>query len=89
MAQQLGTTMGRSFIVENRAGGFGGIVGANAVAKAASDGYTLLLTASIHAVTPFLQKAVPYDVVKDFTPISLVAFGPLLVSTTPKYRPIR
>lgn len=43
-----------------------------------------MLTASIYVVTPLLQKDVPYDVVKDFTPISLVASGPLLVSTTPK-----
>jgi len=69
--------------VENRAGGVGGIVGANYVAKAAADGYTLMLTASIHVVTPFLRKTMPYDVVADFTPITLVAAGPLLVSTTP------
>jgi tripartite-type tricarboxylate transporter receptor subunit TctC len=84
MAQEFSEKLGQNFIVENRAGGFGGIVGANYVAKSPADGYTLLLTASIHVVTPLLQKDVPYDVVKDFTPISLVAAGPLLVSTTPK-----
>lgn len=82
LAQKLNESFGQSFIVENRAGGAGGIVGANYVAKAAPDGYTLMLTASIHVVTPFLHKAVPYDVVTDFTPISLVASGPLIVSTT-------
>lgn len=82
LAQKLNESFGQSFIVENRAGGAGGIVGANYVAKAAPDGYTLMLTASIHVVTPFLHKAVPYDVVTDFTPISLVAGGPLIVSTT-------
>jgi len=82
LAQKLIESFGQSFIVENRAGGAGGIVGANYVAKAAPDGYTLMLTASIHVVTPFLHKAVPYDVVTDFTPISLVAGGPLIVSTT-------
>jgi tripartite-type tricarboxylate transporter receptor subunit TctC len=85
IAQELNVATGQNFVVENRAGGFGGIVGANFVAKSPADGYTLLLTASIHVVTPFLQKDVPYDVVKDFTPISLVASGPLLVSTTPKF----
>jgi tripartite-type tricarboxylate transporter receptor subunit TctC len=84
MAQEFSEKLGQNFIVENRAGGFGGIVGANYVARSPADGYTLLLTASIHVVTPLLQKDVPYDVVKDFTPISLVASGPLLVSTTPK-----
>ncbi|ARP98548.1 Bug family tripartite tricarboxylate transporter substrate binding protein [Pseudorhodoplanes sinuspersici] len=84
LAQALHNSLGQPVIVENRAGGAGGIVGANTVAKSSPDGYTLLLTASIHVVTPFLHKKVPYDVVKDFTPISLVAAGPLVVSTSPK-----
>jgi tripartite-type tricarboxylate transporter receptor subunit TctC len=83
VAQSLAERLGQSVIVENRAGGAGGIVGANYVAKAAPDGYTLLLTASIHVITPFLAKSMPYDVVKDFTPISLIAAGPLIVSTAP------
>ena len=83
LAQKLAETLGQSVIVENRAGGAGGIVGANYVAKAAPDGYTLMLTASIHVITPFLAKTMPYDVVKDFAPISLVAAGPLIVSTAP------
>jgi tripartite-type tricarboxylate transporter receptor subunit TctC len=83
LAARLTESLGQGFIVENRAGGVGGIVGANYVAKASADGYTLMLTASIHVVTPFLRKTMPYDVVTDFTPITLVASGPLLVSTTP------
>jgi tripartite-type tricarboxylate transporter receptor subunit TctC len=83
IVQKLNESMGQSFIVENRAGGAGGTVGANAVAKAAPDGYTLMLTASIHIITPFLHKNIPYDAVKDFAPVSLVAAGPLLVSTAP------
>jgi tripartite-type tricarboxylate transporter receptor subunit TctC len=83
LAQKLQEALGVSVIVENRAGGAGGLVGANTVAKAAPDGYTLLLQASIHVVSPFLFKNVPYDVVKDFTPITLVAAGPLIVSTSP------
>jgi tripartite-type tricarboxylate transporter receptor subunit TctC len=83
LAQKLGQSLGGSFIVENRAGGAGGTVGASFVAKATPDGYTLMLTASIHVTTPFLFKNVPYDVVKDFTPITLVAAGPLIVSTAP------
>jgi tripartite-type tricarboxylate transporter receptor subunit TctC len=80
---KLNETVGQHFIVENRAGGASGTVGANAVAKAAPDGYTLLLTASVHVINPFLYKSVPYDVVNDFTPVSLLADGPLLVTTTP------
>jgi tripartite-type tricarboxylate transporter receptor subunit TctC len=83
LVQKLNESMGQSFIVENRAGGAGGAVGANVVAKAAPDGYTLMLTASIHIITPFLNSKIPYDAVKDFAPVSLVASGPLIVSTTP------
>src|SRR5207247_10004032 len=81
LVQKLNEIPGYSFIVENRAGGAGGNVGSNTVAKASPDGYTLLLSASIHVINPFLFKNVPYDVVTDFTPISLLAVGPLIVST--------
>jgi tripartite-type tricarboxylate transporter receptor subunit TctC len=83
VAQRLTEVMGQGFIVENRGGGAGGIVGANYVVKSAPDGYTLMLTASIHVVTPLLHKSIPYDVAKDFSPITLVAAGPLIVSTAP------
>jgi tripartite-type tricarboxylate transporter receptor subunit TctC len=83
LVQKLNETVGQNFIVENRAGGASGTVGANAVAKAASDGYTLMVSASVHVINPFLYKNVPYDVVTDFTPVSLLADGPLIVSTTP------
>src|SRR3954464_9088830 len=83
IVQKLNESMGANFIVENRAGGAGGAVGANSVAKAAPDGYTLMLTASIHIITPFLNSKIPYDAIKDFAPVSLLAAGPLLVSTAP------
>jgi len=83
VVQKLNETMGQHFIVENRAGGASGIVGANTVAKAAPDGYTLLVSASVHVINPLLYKSVPYDVVRDFTPVTLLAEGPLIVSTTP------
>ena len=83
LVDKLNRTVGPHFIVENRAGGASGNVGANVVAKAAPDGYTLLLTASLHVVNPFLYKNMPFDVVKDFTPVTLIAAGPLIVSTTP------
>jgi len=83
IVDRLNQTLASHFIVENRAGGASGNVGANVVAKADADGYTLLLTASLHVVNPFLYKSVPFDVVKDFTPVTLIAKGPLIVSTTP------
>src|SRR6202034_197798 len=79
IVDQLNQTVGPHFIVENRAGGASGNVGANVVAKADPDGYTLLLTASLHVVSPFLYKSMPFDVVKDFTPVTLIAAGPLIV----------
>jgi len=82
VAVKIQEAIGQPVIVENRTGA-GGIIATDYVAKAAPDGYTLMLTASIHVVTPFLRKTVPYDVVTDFTPITLVASGPLVVSTTP------
>src|SRR5262245_43711444 len=78
LVQKLNQIPGWNFIVENRAGA-GGTTGTNAVAKAAPDGHTLLLTASVNAINPFLFKSLPYDFVKDLTPISLLAIGPLLV----------
>jgi tripartite-type tricarboxylate transporter receptor subunit TctC len=83
IVDKLNQTVAPHFIVENRAGGASGNVGANVVAKADPDGYTLLLTASVQVVNPFLYKDVPFDVVKDFTPVTLIASGPLIVSTTP------
>src|SRR5947209_6548208 len=83
LVQKLNESLGANFIVENRAGGAGGAVGANVVAKAPPDGYTLMLTASIHIITPFLNSKIPYDAVHDFAPVSLVAAGPLIVSTAP------
>jgi tripartite-type tricarboxylate transporter receptor subunit TctC len=83
LVQKLNETMGQHFIVENRPGGASGIVGANSVAKAPPDGYTLLESASVHVINPLLYKTVPYDVVSDFTPIMLLAEGPLIVSTHP------
>src|SRR6202165_3171462 len=83
LVQKLNETVGQHFIVENRAGGASGTVGANAVAKAAPDGYTLMVSASVHVINPFLYKSIPYDAVKDFTPVTLLAVGPLIVSTTP------
>jgi tripartite-type tricarboxylate transporter receptor subunit TctC len=86
LVQKLNETVGQHFIVENRAGGASGTVGATAVARAAPDGYTLMVSASVHVINPFLYKNIPYDVVKDFTPVTLLADGPLIVSTTPSVK---
>jgi len=79
LAQKMGESMGQPFVVENRPGG-NGMIGADAVAKAAADGYTLLFNASTFTTTPMTVKSAPYDVIRDFQPIGLVAQAPLAVS---------
>lgn len=79
LAQKLSEQTGQPFVVENRAGG-NGIIGASVVAQAPADGYTLLFNASTFTTAPMTMKSVPYGVVKDFTPISLVAKAPLSVA---------
>ncbi|NUA29735.1 Bug family tripartite tricarboxylate transporter substrate binding protein [Cupriavidus basilensis] len=79
LAQKLSEQTGQSFIVDNRPGGQG-IIGADAVAKGAADGYTLLFSASTFTTTPMTLRSSPYDVTRDFVPIALVGKGPLAVS---------
>jgi tripartite-type tricarboxylate transporter receptor subunit TctC len=81
IAQRLAEATGQNFLVENRAGG-NSAIGSDAVAKSAPDGYTLLINASIFAINPHLVK-VPYDIQKDFTPVALLAKGPLVITVTP------
>jgi tripartite-type tricarboxylate transporter receptor subunit TctC len=83
IADRLERAWGQPVVVENRGGG-GGIVGTNAVAKAAADGYTLLLTStSPIAAAPALNKSVPYDAVKDFAPIWAINASGLVVVVNP------
>lgn len=79
LAQKLSAQLGQQFIVENKAGG-NGTIGADAVAKAQADGYTLLFNASTFTTAPMTMKQVPYSVEKDFAPIALVAKAPLSVA---------
>ena len=79
LAQKLSESMGQPVIVENRPGA-GGTIGTQQVAKAAPDGYTLLITSSQHTINPFLFKNAGFHPVKDLTPItSLVVVETVLV----------
>lgn len=79
LSQKLGEKLGQSLVVENRPGA-GGTLGSDLAAKATPDGYTLLLsTSSTHSIGPNLNPRMPYDAVKDFTPISQVGNAPSIM----------
>ncbi len=80
LAEKLSSQLGKNFVVENRPGA-AGIVAANAAAMAAPDGYTLVLIGNSYAISTALFKSLPYDVVKNFTPISAIATFDFLVAT--------
>ena len=83
VAEQLSAQFGKQFVIENLAGG-GGTIGTGVAAKAAPDGYTLVMgSSSTFGVNPSLMKNLPYDAKKDFEPISLVSFAPNLMVVPP------
>jgi tripartite-type tricarboxylate transporter receptor subunit TctC len=79
---QLGERIGQSVVVDNR-GGAGGTIGTDMAAKAAPDGYTLLLISVAHAFNPAMYKKLSYDPEKSFAPIGLVAAGPVALMVNP------
>jgi tripartite-type tricarboxylate transporter receptor subunit TctC len=82
LAQKLSESFGNAFVIENR-GGANGNIGTEAAARSASDGSTLLFTGAGFVTNPSLYKSVPYDPVKDFDPISLMALGPNVLVVHP------
>ncbi|HYG41306.1 MAG TPA: tripartite tricarboxylate transporter substrate binding protein [Bordetella sp.] len=84
-AQELGTLLGQTVVVENKASATGQ-VGAAEVARSAPDGYTLLLSSAAFATTPAFYPQAPYDPVKDFVPITIVAAAPQVVVTSKDFK---
>ena len=82
LAQKLSESLGKPFLIENR-GGANGNIGTEAAAKSANDGSTLLFTGAGFVTNPSLYQSVPYDPVKDFDPVSLMALAPNVLVVHP------
>src|SRR3989440_13072582 len=82
IAPALQDNLGQPVVIDNR-GGAGGIIGTDLVAKAAPDGYTLLLVYVSHATNPTLVAKLPYDTLRDFAPITLISHEPTVLVTHP------
>ncbi len=82
LAQRLGESLGTPFLIENR-GGANGNIGTEAAAKSPNDGGTLLFTGAGFVTNPSLYRSVPYDPVRDFEPVSLMALGPNVLVVHP------
>lgn len=82
VAQRLAETSGVPFVVDNRPGA-GALIGSELVAKSQPDGHTLLFAYAAHTIAPFVYSKVPYDVERDFAPVTMVASQPLLLTVHP------
>ena len=80
LAQRLSETLGQAVVVDNKAGAAGQI-GTDALAKSAADGYTLGIVELPHAIAPAVVAKLPYDLLRDFSPITLIGTSPLILFT--------
>lgn len=82
LGKKMADELGQQVVIDNRAGG-GQVIGTDVAAKSGADGYTILQASITHAINPSLVRSLPYDSVKDFTPISLLAKSPLVLVAHP------
>lgn len=83
LGQKLSVAMGQQFVIENKAGA-GSTIGTDFVAKAAPDGYTLVMVSTTHVISPSIYKNMPYDPIKSFTVISKLVDSPYVLLVNPK-----
>jgi tripartite-type tricarboxylate transporter receptor subunit TctC len=83
LGQKLSAAMGQQFVIENKAGA-GSTIGSDFVAKAAPDGYTLLMVSSTHVISPWIYKSLPYDPIKSFTVVGKLVDSPYVLLVNPK-----
>jgi len=81
-AQKLTESWGQSVVVENRPGA-DGVIGSSIVARSSPDGYTLALVVAAHVINASMKRTLPYDVLRDFAPVTLVAASPWVVVVNP------
>jgi len=87
LQKELAPAIGQAIVIENKPGA-GSTIGTVEVAKAAPDGYTLAMISTAHVISPHLYKAMPYDPIKDFTPVMKLAEGPYVLVIHPSL-PVR
>lgn len=85
VSTRLSEVFGAPFVVDNRPGA-GSMIGTDIVAKAQPDGHTLLFAYAAHTIVPFIYSSVPYDVNKDFAPVTLVGAQPLVLTVHPSVK---
>lgn len=83
LGQRLSIALGQQFVVENKAGA-GSTIGTDFVAKAAPDGYTLVIVSTTHVISPWLYKNLPYDPIKSFTPVTKLVDSAYVLLVNPK-----
>ena len=82
LQKELAPAIGQPVIIENKPGA-GSTIGTSEVAKAAPDGYTLVMVSTAHVISPHLYKQMPYDALRDFTPVMKLAEGPYVLAVHP------
>ena len=82
IGQKLGSALGQTFVVDNRPGA-GSMVGTDIAAKATPDGYTIILSDMPHTINPAIYAKVPYDPIKDFSPVTVIGVSPMFLFVNP------
>lgn len=82
LGQKLGEAMGQTFVIDNRPGA-GSMIGTDIAAKATPDGYTIILSDMPHTINPSIYAKVPYDPIRDFSPITMIGVSPMFLFAHP------